>query len=112
MMASKHGFDPSYVAGVLSRAKATSWLRKQAYKDANPVKRTKKSTGPSWSNYRRRFITSKHINAGTAFYNRHQRSLQRAEVPVWRPMRNTFLALWALRRFMVETLERIERLMH
>ena len=79
MMASKHRFDPSYVAGVLSRAKATSWLRKQAYKDANPVKRTKKSKGPSWTNYRRRFITSKHINAGTAFYNRHQRSLQRAE---------------------------------
>ena len=79
MMASKHRFDPAYVAGVLSRAKATSWLRKQAYKDANPVKRTKKSTGPSWSNYRRRFITSRHINAGTAFYNRHKRSLHRAE---------------------------------
>lgn len=79
MMESKHGFDSAYVAGVLSRAKATSWLRKQAYKDANPVKRTKKSKGPSWSNYRRRFITSKHINTGTAFYNRYKGSLQRAE---------------------------------
>lgn len=79
MMASRHRFDPSYVAGVLSRAKATAWLRKQAYKDANPVKRTKKSRGPSWSNYRRRFITSKHINTGAAFYNSHRRSLQRAE---------------------------------
>jgi len=79
MMASRHGFAQSYVAGVLSRAEATPWLRKQAYKDANPVKRTKKSRGPSWSNYRRRFITSKHINTGTAFYNRHRRSLQRAE---------------------------------
>lgn len=79
MMSSRHGFDPAYVAGVLSRADATPWLRKQAYKDANPVKRTKKSVGPSWSNYRRRFITSKHINGGVAFYNRHRASLQRAE---------------------------------
>ena len=79
MMASKHGFAPAYVAGVLSRAKATSWLRKQAYKDANPTKRTTKSKGPSWTNYRRRFITSKHINTGTAFYNRFRGSLQRAE---------------------------------
>ena len=78
MMASRHRFDPSYVAGVLSRAEATPWLRKQAYKDANPVKRTKRSTGPSWSNYRRRFITPKHINSGTAFYHRYKGSLQRA----------------------------------
>jgi len=78
MMASRHGFDQSYVAGVLSRAEATPWLRKQAYKDANPTKRTRKSRGPSWSNYRRRFITSKHINTGTAFYHRHRGALQRA----------------------------------
>ena len=79
MMASRHGFTQSYVAGVLSRAEATPWLRKQAYKDANPIKRKTKSKGPSWSNYRRRFITSRHIDSGTAFYNRHRRSLQRAE---------------------------------
>ena len=78
MMASRHGFDPSYTTGVLSRAKATPWLRKQARKDANPIK-SPRGRGPSWSNYRRRFITSKHINTGSAFYNRHQRSLQRAE---------------------------------
>ena len=78
MMSAKHGFEASYVAGVLSRAKATAWLRKQAYRDANPTKRTTKSSGPSWSNYRKRFITSKHINTGTAFYNRYRGTLQRA----------------------------------
>ena len=78
MMTSRHGFDASYVAGVLSRAEATPWLRKQAYKDANPVKRTKRSVGPSWSNYRRRFITPRHINGGTSFYHRYKSTLQRA----------------------------------
>lgn len=77
MMVSRHGFDRNYVYGVLSQAKATSWLRKMAYQDANPKRRTSKGE-PSWSRYRSRFLTSKHINDGTAFYNKYRGSLERA----------------------------------
>ncbi|PWQ97421.1 lytic murein transglycosylase B [Leucothrix arctica] len=78
MMSSRHGFNPSYTTGVLSKAKATAWLKRQAYSDANPKPKTKKSRPSNWSNYQKRFITSRHINAGTAFYNKYRRSLQRA----------------------------------
>ena len=76
-MVSQHGFDRNYVTGVMSQAKATAWLKKMAYADANP-KPSKRGLTPSWSRYRSRFITSKHINAGTAFYNKYSRSLERA----------------------------------
>ena len=78
MMASRHGFDPSYVTGVLSRAKATAWLKRQAYSDANPRPKKKNRRPSNWTNYQKRFITSRHINAGTAFYNKYSRSLKRA----------------------------------
>jgi len=78
MMASRHGFAPSYVNGVLSRTKATSWLKRQAYSDANPKPKSKNRRPANWTNYQKRFITSRHINAGTAFYKKYQGSLQRA----------------------------------
>lgn len=78
MMASRHGFDPAYTTGVLSKAKATAWLKRQAYSDANPKPRKKNSRPSNWSNYQKRFITKRHINAGTAFYNKYSRSLQQA----------------------------------
>lgn len=77
-MVSQHGFDRSYVTGVISQAKATKWLRKMAFSDANPHLRKKSGKKPSWSRYRSRFITSRHINAGTAFYKKYRRSLERA----------------------------------
>jgi len=78
MMSARHGFDPSYVRGVLSQAKATAWLKRQAYSDANPKPRKKNTRPANWTNYQKRFITSRHINAGTAFYNQYRSSLQRA----------------------------------
>lgn len=76
-MVSRHGFDRNYVTGVMSQAKATAWLKKMAYADANP-KPSKRGLTPSWSRYRSRFLTSKHINAGTAFYKKYSRTLERA----------------------------------
>ena len=76
-MVAQHGFNRSYVTGVMSKAKATAWLKKKAYADANPNPK-KRGLTPSWSRYRSRFITSKHINTGTAFYKKYSRSLERA----------------------------------
>lgn len=76
-MVSQHGFNRNYVTGVLSQAKATAWLKKKAFADANPNPKRRGLT-PSWSRYRSRFLTSKHINTGTAFYKKYSRSLERA----------------------------------
>lgn len=78
MMVSRHGFDRNYVTGVLSRAEATTWLKRMAYSDANPELRKKSGGVPNWTRYRSRFITAKHINTGTAFWNKHRRTLERA----------------------------------
>jgi len=78
MMVNRHGFDRNYVTGVLSRAEATKWLKRMAYSDAHPELRKKSGGAPNWTRYRSRFITSKHINTGTAFWNKHRRTLERA----------------------------------
>jgi len=78
MMVSRHGFDRNYVTGVVSKAKATKWLKKMAYSDSHPELRKKSGKAPNWSRYRSRFITSKHINTGTAFYHKYRGSLKRA----------------------------------
>lgn len=78
MMVNRHGFDRNYVTGVLSRAEATKWLKRMAYSDANPQLRKKSGGAPNWTRYRSRFITAKHINTGTAFWNKHRRTLERA----------------------------------
>ncbi|MCK5895565.1 MAG: lytic murein transglycosylase, partial [Cocleimonas sp.] len=83
-MVSRHGFDRRYLNGVLSNAQATNWMRKMAAKDERPLKRKsrknrKKNRSPSWTRYRSHFITSRHINAGVAFYNKHRATLERAE---------------------------------
>lgn len=49
-----------------------------AYSDAHPELRKKSGGAPNWTRYRSRFITSKHINTGTAFWNKHRRTLERA----------------------------------
>ncbi|PID46202.1 MAG: lytic murein transglycosylase B [Proteobacteria bacterium] len=77
-MVSRYGFDRGYVSNIISQAKATKWLRKMAYQDANPQLRKKREGEPSWSRYRSRFLTPKHINTGTAFYRKYRRSLERA----------------------------------
>ena len=81
-MVARHGFDRGHVTGIISNAKATSWMRKMAAKDENPIKRKKrKKRGgtPSWTRYRSHFLTSRHINAGVAFYRKNRRTLERAE---------------------------------
>ena len=79
-MVARHGFDRAYVTGIISSAQATSWMRKMAAKDENPIKRKKKKRStPSWTRYRSHFLTSRHINAGVAFYRKNRRALERAE---------------------------------
>ncbi|MCK5813060.1 MAG: lytic murein transglycosylase B [Cocleimonas sp.] len=80
-MVARHGFDRGYLNGVLSNAQATNWMRKMAAKDERPRvrKKKKRSRGPSWTRYRSHFITSRHINAGVAFYHKNRHSLERAE---------------------------------
>ncbi len=79
-MVARHGFDRSYVTGIISNAQATSWMRKMAAKDENPIKRKKKKRStPSWTRYRSHFLTTRHINAGVAFYRKNRRALERAE---------------------------------
>ena len=81
-MVSRHGFSRTYLNGILGRAKATTWMRKMAAKDDRPIKRRKRrksSGGASWSRYRSHFLTSRHINAGVAFYKKNRRHFERAE---------------------------------
>jgi membrane-bound lytic murein transglycosylase B len=78
-MVARHGFDRAYITGIISNARATSWMRKMAAKDENPVKRKKKHRSPNWTRYRSHFLTSRHINAGVAFYHKHRQALERAE---------------------------------
>jgi len=81
-MVSRHGFDRYYLNGVLSNAQATSWMRKMAAKDERPKikrKHKKRNRTPSWTRYRSHFLTSRHINAGVAFYHKNRQALERAE---------------------------------
>ncbi len=79
-MVARHGFDRAYITGIISNAQATSWMRRMAAKDENPIKRKKKRhSTPSWTRYRSHFLTARHINAGVAFYRKNRRALERAE---------------------------------
>ena len=78
-MVSRHGFSRAYLNGILSNAKATIWMRKMAVKDDHPIKRKKRRGGATWSRYRGHFLTSKHINAGVAFYRQNKAYFDRAE---------------------------------
>lgn len=81
-MVSRHGFDRATLNYVLSQAKATSFLKRMAYKDGLPRKRSRKSRGVragSWAKYRGNFLTSRTINKGMQFWNANRSSLQRAE---------------------------------
>jgi len=78
-MVSRHGFSRAYLNGILSNAQATNWMRKMAAKDDRPIKRKKRRGGATWSRYRGHFLTSKHINAGVAFYNQNRATFARAE---------------------------------
>ena len=82
-MVSRHGFNRGYVTGIISKAKATRWMRKMAAKDENPIRRPPKNNNtrrsPSWTRYRSHFLTTRHINGGVAFYRKNRRALERAE---------------------------------
>ncbi len=78
-MVSRYGFSRANLNGILSNARATSWMRKMAAKDDHPIKRKRRRGGATWSRYRSHFLTSKHINAGVAFYNKNRAAFARAE---------------------------------
>lgn len=81
-MVARHGYNRQHLNGIISNAQATAWMRKMARKDDRPLRRkksNKKRSTPSWSRYRSHFLTSRHINAGVAFYKKNRRALERAE---------------------------------
>ncbi|MCK5727209.1 MAG: lytic murein transglycosylase B [Thiotrichaceae bacterium] len=81
MMTQRHGFDRRYLNHLFSNTRATSFLKKMAYKDERPKrKRVKsKSRSGSWSRYRSLFLTPKTINKGIAFYRQNRSVFEQAE---------------------------------
>jgi len=79
-MVSRHGFDRGNMNYVLSKAKATSFLKRMAFADAKPRKSSKKGIRRgSWTRYRGNFLTPKTINKGLQFWNTNRVALERAE---------------------------------
>ncbi len=78
-MVNTHGFDRRHLNYIFSNAKATTFLKKMAYQDANPIKRTGKTRKGSWTRYRNLFLTDSTINQGVQFWKQNRVALQRAE---------------------------------
>lgn len=73
-MVSRHGFSRDYLAGVLSRAQRKQWtLNYLAHESPSAPPRP-----GSWSRYRSKFLTERHISSGANFWHRHARDLERA----------------------------------
>lgn len=75
-MVQKHGFDRSYLNGLLSQAKRKQWTLDYLAKSDRSLK-SKPSPG-SWPRYRAKFLDSRHINSGVSFWQQHHATLQRA----------------------------------
>ena len=66
-----HGFDKSYVVGILKDAKRRDEMLRSV---ANPAEKTK-----TWDEYKEIFLTSKRIREGKKFQDFHIKTLKRAE---------------------------------
>lgn len=75
-MASEHGFSREYLYGLFSQANRKQWTLDYLSREPKP------SAAPrpgSWSRYRAKFLTEKHISTGASFWARHAQALRRAE---------------------------------
>jgi len=79
-MSNRHGFDKGYLNYLFSKTEATSFLKRMAYADAHPRKKTnKKRRSGRWNRYRGNFLTKRTINKGIEFARANRVALQRAE---------------------------------
>jgi membrane-bound lytic murein transglycosylase B len=74
-MVREHGFEPEYVAGVLSRVERQQWII-----DFVTRPKRKGPTGPTgyWTRYRAKFLSNDNIAGGSRFWSRYARELDRA----------------------------------
>jgi membrane-bound lytic murein transglycosylase B len=76
-MVSRHGYSREYLYGLFSQAQRKQWTLD--YLGREPTRPSGAPPRPgSWSRYRAKFLTEKHISTGAAFWNRHAAALQRA----------------------------------
>jgi membrane-bound lytic murein transglycosylase B len=75
-MSREESFDPSYVAGVLSRVERQQWII-----DFVTKPRRKAPSRPTgyWNRYRAKFLTNDNIAGGSRFWRRYASVLRRAE---------------------------------
>lgn len=78
-MSSQHGFDKRYLNYIFSNTVSTPFLRKMAYADAHPRKRTSKRRSGRWNRYRDNFLTDRTIRKGVKFWRENRVALRRAE---------------------------------
>lgn len=76
MMVDKHGFERSYLYGLLSQAKRKQWTLDYLAKSDQSLKGKPAKGG--WSRYRAQFLDDRHINAGVDFWRKHQTALKKA----------------------------------
>jgi len=74
-MEREEGFDPDYLAGLLSRVDRQQWIL-----DFLNRPKSKGSTGPTgaWTRYRAKFLTPDNIAGGARFWSRYSSVLDRA----------------------------------
>jgi membrane-bound lytic murein transglycosylase B len=75
-MVQKYGFNREYLYGLFSQAKRKQWTLDYLGNSDQSLK-SKPAKG-GWTRYRAQFLDEKHINAGVAFWQKHQVALQRA----------------------------------
>lgn len=73
----RQGFSRAELVSIISRVEKQSW----AINYYNRPRSSRKSTGPNgaWTRYRAKFITSKNLSNGAAFWRRYADVLARAE---------------------------------
>jgi membrane-bound lytic murein transglycosylase B len=74
-MVSQHGYSRDYLYGLFSQARRKQWTLDYLSHEPKPSAPPRPG---SWSRYRVKFLTEKHISAGAAFWNRHAAALRRA----------------------------------
>ncbi len=75
---SQQGFSRAELVRVFSGVQRDPWILK--YMDRQWQPSSRRSTGPTgaWSRYRAKHITSANLSKGTAFWRRHEQTLNRA----------------------------------
>ncbi|CAL1240410.1 lytic murein transglycosylase B [Candidatus Methylocalor cossyra] len=74
-MARRHGYSREYLYDLFSQVRRKQWTLDYLSRDSG--RRGPPRPG-SWSRYRAKFLTEKHIAAGASFWNRHAEALERA----------------------------------